>query len=180
MTQLPVKVRNEIPYRNQRNNLLNPDGACNVTSLAMCLLHQGVKPRQPDRYPQFEDELYEYAELNGYNRHLGEDLALIANDYGVVDRFTRTATMERLKAHLASGKPAIVHGYFTTFGHIIVIAGYDEKGLIVHDPYGEWHGWGYDRNNAANFTKGKFLHYSYGMIEATCMTGDEFWVHFVG
>jgi uncharacterized protein YvpB len=179
MTQ-PTQVRLEVPYRNQVNNLLNPTGSCNVTSLAMCLMFLGVQPRRPQLYEQFEDELYNYAELNGYSRHHGEDLALIAGDYGVHDEFTKHATLEQVKAHLAGDKPCIFHGYFTSFGHIVVVVGYDENGFIVHDPYGEWHSWGYDRNDEVNFTKGKFLHYSYDLIAETCMTGGEFWVHFMG
>jgi uncharacterized protein YvpB len=178
---LPAKVRLEVTYRSQRNNELNPDGACNVTSLAMCLDFLGADRKRPDLFRQFEDELYDYAESVGYSRHHGEDLALISQDYGVPDRFTKTASgIEEVQRHLAAGRPAIVHGYFTDFGHIIVLVGYDEDGFIVHDPYGEWFSWGYDRNGPENQAKGAFKHYSYELIQRTCIDSEGFWVHFMG
>jgi uncharacterized protein YvpB len=178
---LPNTVRLKVPYRSQTNNALNPRGACNVSSLAMCLLFAGVEPRNPEQWPQFEDELYDYAEANGYRRHYGEDLAKIAADYGVVDRFTKHANgIEEIKGHLAGGNPCILHGYFTAFGHIIVAVGYDEEGLLIHDPYGEWTADGYILNTTENITRGKYQHYSYGLIRNCCITPGQLWVHFMG
>jgi hypothetical protein len=177
----PNSVQLKVPYKSQSNNLLNPRGACNVSSLAMCLLYAEAKPQRSHVYPQFEDELYDYAESNGYRRHYGEDLAAIAKDYGVVDRFTKKAeSLDQVKRHIEGGFPAIIHGYFTAFGHIIVAVGYDQYGLIVHDPYGEWTPDGYILNDDDHITQGKFLHYSNGLIRNCCMTGNEFWVHFMG
>jgi uncharacterized protein YvpB len=160
--------------------MLNPSGACNVSSLAMCLLYAGVRPRKPEAFPQFEDELYAYAEDNGYRRHYGEDLSEIAKDYGVVDNFTKHCPdINTVRRHIAGGNPCILHGYFTAFGHIIVAVGYDKKGLIVHDPYGEWTADGYILNDSDNITRGKFLHYSNRLIQDCCGTDGEFWVHFM-
>ncbi|MBE9032958.1 C39 family peptidase [filamentous cyanobacterium LEGE 11480] len=171
-------IKLNVPYKSQRDNYHNPDGSCNVTSIAMCLEFLSVASRSSSI--QFEDELYEYALNNGLSRHSPYDLAKIANDYGVKDAFDSHATLDAVKGWLAAGNPIVTHGYFTSFGHIIVLVGYDDKGFIVHDPYGEWYAEGYDRNDPnGNDEKGKFLHYSYGLIERTCMTGGEFWIHFI-
>jgi GH24 family phage-related lysozyme (muramidase)/uncharacterized protein YvpB len=171
------KVRLPVPHLSQRDNLENPDGACNVTSFAMVFGYFGVTKRT--NAAQFEDELYRYMENNGLSRHSPIDLRNMARAYGLDVRFDSKATIEQVKRHLSSGRPVVVHGYFTSFGHIIVIIGYDEKGFIVHDPYGEWTSSGYDRNDPnGNNAKGKQLHYSYGLIERTCLTDDQFWVHF--
>lgn len=173
------EIKLPVPYKSQRDNTNNPDGACNVTSIAMCLEYLKI-PRKKSN-GQFEDELYTYALDQGLSRHSGDDLAAIVRDYGAKDNFTTTATIEQVKDWLAKGNPAVIHGYFTQTGHIIVVVGYDNKGFIVHDPYGEWFADGYDRNDPyGNDEKGKFLHYSYGMIKDTCIPPDQtFWVHFI-
>ena len=169
----PRAIKLEVPYLSQLDNFENPTGSCNVTSLAMCLKYFRVPQRT--RAAQFEDELYRYAIANGYSRHDPYDLAHIMNDYGCKDDFRITATISEVKDWLADRKPAIVHGYFTSFGHILVLVGYDEKGFYVHDPYGEWFASGYRTD-----LPGDYLHYSYRLIEDVCIPDGNFWVHFVG
>jgi uncharacterized protein YvpB len=177
---LPNTVRLDVPYRSQRNNELNPDGACNVTSLAMCLLYYKVPARYPQMFAQFEDELYDYTKRLELNRHDALDLVKVLEAYGCRDRFSSTYKIPDIKAALAAGQPAVLHGYFTRFGHVIVAVGYDDDGLIVHDPYGEWHSWGYELNQPdADNTKGKFQHYSYRLIENACMPDGNLWAHLV-
>jgi uncharacterized protein YvpB len=171
-------VKLEVPYKSQRDNANNPDGSCNVTSLAMCLEFFGIAGQNSGM--QLEDELYEYAINNNLSRHNPHDLAQIVGIYSAKDDFDSHATLDAVKGWLAAGNPIVTHGYFTSSGHIIVLIGYDDKGFIVNDPYGEWYADGYDRNDpGGNNAKGKALHYSYQMIANTCMTGGEFWVHFI-
>jgi predicted chitinase len=73
----------------------------------------------------------------------------------------------------------VTHGYFTSSGHIVCIVGYNSQGLIIHDPYGKWTEGGYDRNDDSNPEKGKAVVYDYAMIQRTCMTDGQFWVHFI-
>lgn len=168
----PPTVRLGIPYRSQLDNFYNPTGACNVTSIAMCLDFLRV-PRR-NRSGQYEDELYEYAIAKGYSRWDPYDLAKIVRDYGAQDFYTENATIDDVQDWLASGNPAVIHGYFTSFGHIIVAAGYDSEGFFVHDPYGEWFPGGYDTS-----VSGSYLHYSYRLIRSVCMADGNFWVHFI-
>ncbi|MDP8934224.1 MAG: C39 family peptidase, partial [Cyanobacteriota bacterium] len=112
----PPTVRLGIPYRSQVDNFNNPTGSCNVTSLAMCLEFLRVPRRQ--KTGQYEDELYEYAIAKGYSRWDPYDLANIVKDYGAQDFFTENATIDDVQDWLASGNPAVIHGYFTSFGHI--------------------------------------------------------------
>lgn len=170
---LPRSYRiSNFPYKYQLDNWLNPTGACNVTSIAMCLEYFGVPRRTA--YSQFEDELYEYALSMGYSRHNPYDLARIVKDYGAQDYFTEYAIIEDVLDWVASGKPAVIHGYFTSFGHIVVVVGYDEYGLIVHDPYGEWFSTGYRTD-----LSGAYLYYSYNLIRRVCIPDGNFWVHFI-
>ncbi len=176
--QKPDEIKFNVPYKSQNDNIENPTGACNVTSLAMCLEYLKI-PRRTN-VGQFEDELYRYALDQGLSRHDGYDLAQIVRNYGAKDTFTQAATIDQVKDWLSDGKPTVIHGYFTTFGHIIVLVGYDSTGFIVHDPYGEWFSDGYDLNNPdGNNEKGKFKHYSYNLIRETCIPDGQFWVHFI-
>lgn len=169
----PQRVRlDNFPYKAQTDNVYNPTGSCNVTSIAMCLTYYNAPRRR--HYGQFEDELYEYALRRGYSRWSPYDLARIVKDYGAQDYFTQKGTLEDLKDWLAEGKPTVIHGYFTSFGHIMPVVGYDDYGLIVHDPFGEWFQTGYRTD-----LSGAYLRYSYSLIQQTCMPDGDFWVHFI-
>jgi uncharacterized protein YvpB len=147
----------KVPYHSQRNNKINPSGACNVTSFAMTFNYHGIKPLVAGT--QLEDELYEYMTDNNLSRHDPYDLSYMANQYpGIKATFTPNGTFQDIIKSIDAGNPVILHGYFTRFGHIIVITGYDDKGFIVNDPWGEWHDWGYEDKSGAD------LHYSYNLI----------------
>lgn len=168
----PKMVRLNVPYKSQLDNWFNPTGSCNVTSVAMCLEYLGAKRRTSTG--QFEDELYQYALNRGYSRHNPYDLAAIIREYQCQDKFVENGTIEDIQDWLAEGKPVIIHGYFTAFGHIVVVVGYDDEGFFVHDPYGEWFASGYRTD-----LSGAYLHYSYRLIRRVCMPDGNFWVHFV-
>lgn len=174
----PQTVKLDVPYKSQLDNEENPTGSCNVTSIAMGLEYLGAKRRQGAG--QFEDELYDYAIDRGLSRHDPHDLAEIVKAYGCRDEFRTNATIEQVQDWLVSGKPAVIHGYFTSFGHIVALVGFDETGFWVHDPYGEWTASGYDCNVPGfRDKKGKYIHYSYGMIQSLCIPDGSFWVHFL-
>lgn len=168
----PPSVRLDVPYKSQLDNFYNPTGSCNVTSMAMCLAFLGAARKTQSG--QFEDELYQYALNKGYSRWNPYDLAKIVKDYGCQDYFTDNALIEDVQDWLAVGNPAVIHGYFTSFGHVMPVVGYDDDGFFVHDPYGEWFESGYDTS-----VSGAYLHYSYRLIRRVCMPDGSFWVHFI-
>lgn len=176
-TPLETRIK-DFPYLPQTDNRLNPSGACNVTSMAMCLTHFGMKPTQE---AQLEDEFYQFMIDRGRSRHDPYDLKWLVEQKGYKDDFRPNATVDEIKKWVAQGKPAVIHGYFTRFGHIIVLVGYNADGFIVHDPYGEYWDSGYDINTDGNKTKGKGLTYSYSLIERTCSPEGpgNIWCHFI-
>jgi hypothetical protein len=46
--------------------------------------------------------------------------------------------MSDVNALLAAGKPVIVHGYFTSYGHVMVLVGFDGSYYSANDPAGRW------------------------------------------
>ncbi len=169
---LPETKLLNVPYKSQRDNVLNPTGACNVTSYAMVMTYFQIKGRTGAG--QLEDELYQYMENNGLSRWEPIDLATMGRAYGLKVDFTMQGRLSDIRKAIAEGKPCIIHGYFTSFGHIMVVRGYDNYGFLVNDPYGEWTSSGY--NSRAS---GENLHYSSGLIQSKCSPeGDNFlWLH---
>jgi len=163
----------KVPYLSQLDNAGDPYGTCNVTSVAMCLAYYG-HPIRNSQGIQLEDELNQYCYSNGLDRHVPTDLKKVLEAYGCKDDFQFDAKWANAKTHLAGGNPLIVHGYFTRTGHIIAIIGYNEKGFVVNDPYGEWYSSGYDCDRS-----GAKLTYSYEMMKQTCGTDGDLWLHFV-
>lgn len=180
------KVILDVPYHSQLNNKYNPYGSCNVTSAAMVVKYVYRKAGKDngwlDKFPTFreeqlEDEMYRVMQHLGLKRHNPYDIETLIKLYGVDDKFEDFSKISSVKKDLDNGNPLICHGWFTDFGHIIVIVGYDddEKVFYVHDPYGEYWSNGYDTSvNGAN------LKYSYNLITRVCIESDEsFWIHHI-
>lgn len=169
-----VTLELKVPYLSQRDNSLHPGGTCNTTSIAMCMGFHGEPLIRPDGR-QLEDYLTQYCLTNGLSRHSPGDLEVLAQRHEYRPKFSSRATWEQVKAHINSGKPCVTHGWFTSFGHVITIIGYNSKGWIVHDPWGEWYREGYDTG-----VSGKGLVYSYGMMSDLCGpdANGELWIHF--
>jgi len=160
-----------IPYFSQLDNVLNPFGSCNVTSIAMCLYFLGIRGNGNG---QLEDQLYRQMESMGLSRHSPYDLAQLVRQYRKKDNFNPAASWQSVKDWLMRKNPIVVHGYFTNSGHIIVIRGFNEKGFIVNDPYGEFWKDGYDNN-----TSGENLTYSYELMRDRCGNNGDLWIHFI-
>lgn len=176
-------IKLAVPYRSQLDNAINPYGSCNVTSLAMGMLYYGMPETSQQ---QLEDEIYRYCLANGYSRHSPYDLAVVFEAFTkkyhnpCFDNFSVWGTVANIKKHLDGGHPVITHGYWTNFGHILVIVGYNKDGFIVHDPYGEWFHGGYMLNNPYKPELGKYLTYSYSMMMQKCLDNSgTWWVHYL-
>lgn len=169
---LPATKQLNVPHKSQLDNALNPTGACNVTSFAMVMAYFQIKGTT--NVKQLEDELYLYMEMKGLSRHDPYDLATMARDYGLEDNLTLRGKLSDIRKAIAEGRPCIIHGYFTSFGHIIVVRGYDSYGFRVNDPYGEWTPNGYRTDHS-----GENLYYSDQFIQEKCSPeGEDYiWLH---
>lgn len=172
-----------VPYFSQLDNKFNPAGSCNVTSMAMCLYYHGIRGNGSEK--QLEDQIYKrFVDLN-LSRHSPHDIKTVLETYpNIGDTFTKNGTPRTIIESIERGNPVILHGYFTRFGHIIVVTGYDNTGYIVNDPYGEVF---LDENGNPYYRtdlRGERLHYSYSLINRLCSPESpknpkNFWVHSV-
>jgi hypothetical protein len=169
---LPKSKNLNIPYKNQLDNAVNPTGACNVTSFAMVMAYFRIKQRTSAA--QYEDELYRYMDGNGLSRHEPDDLARMARAYGIENNLTLRGSLADIRKAIAEGRPCIIHGYFTSFGHIVVVRGYNQSGFYVNDPYGEWTASGYLTDRS-----GQNLFYSNSLIQSKCSPegSNYIWLH---
>ena len=161
-----------VPFFPQTDNKYNPHGACNVTSIAMALSFLGIKGDGSEK--QLEDQLYQWLLKKGLSRHSPYDLAKLVESKGKKDNFNPIANFTQIKKHIDAGFPVVIHGFFTRSGHIIECHGYNEIGLICHDPYGDW-----EDGYLGSVNNGKNVLYTYHLIKQLCNPDNEFWVHFI-
>ena len=132
----------DVPYYYQYNNTYEPRSTCGITSAAMLLGSRGI-----DRTP---DSLYrKYGKSQGQSP---EGLAALYRWEGLRVDSGRAGTRDDLRALLDAGDPVVVHGFWTSSGHIVVIVGYDSEGWIVNDPGGDWYlGYGNGSGEAVRY-----------------------------
>ena len=177
------KVLGNVPYFHQRDNTTDEgtgknrvygDVMCQLTSLAMVLASKGVKPTDPTK--QLEDELYEIAKKEGRGgeklwRNTQSVYETITNskcnEYKVSDSSIKKSQIESICSNIDSRNPVILSLNYKdrnlkTCGHIVVVIGYTEKALIIHDPYGNLEkgtnsNYGTDKNGAfIEYPKNKY------------------------
>ena len=123
-----------VPYFNQYSNRLHPSASCQNTSVAMVLGYLGWNGQPDDITRQYGKDWAQSPDglaalFNTYVSRHNLSMRLTPNTSG---------TISSLRSALDRGHPVIIHGYFTSYGHVLVVLGYDEGGYFVHDPAGRW------------------------------------------
>tara|TARA_A200000159_G_C7334579_1_gene344519 strand:+ start:3099 stop:3947 length:849 start_codon:yes stop_codon:yes gene_type:complete len=125
-----------VPYFFQYSNRLYPGSSCQNTSVAMVLAHLGWNG-VPDNITSSWGKDYAQSPHNLSNmfntiaRAEGFSGRLVTDTNGSLDTFRNLASR---------GKVLIVHGYFTGYGHVLVVTGFDGADYTVNDPAGVWRG----------------------------------------
>lgn len=150
-----------IQYNSQRDNKINPSVACNVTSTQMFL--QSVW--NADKCPTDDDlmrhcnskQMVDWANKNvgkwvldfaksGKLNQVHAVLAKAVNDlvgYSVCYS-TSNLHIEKIQNEIRKGFPVVLGGLFVKLrngklgGHMVCCVGYNDKGLIINDPWGDW------------------------------------------
>merc|ERR1719436_1741339 len=167
-----------VPYFYQYNNALFPGSSCQNTVIAMALAYRGWNGN-PDLITDYWGKDYAQSPagfsdlLTREAQYQGISISSTANTNG---------SISRLKSLLDQGKPVPIHGYFTGYGHVVMVVGYDSGGYYVNDPAGQWRqtfGGGYTGSSS---TVGKGIYYGKSAFEAAVSTSDGYsyvplWIH---
>jgi len=133
---IPRDSRLSVPYFYQYQNQLHPSASCQNTSIAMVLKFLGASVTPDQITGRFGKDRAQ--SVDGLNSVFNQ----LARELGVRQlRSTGGGSLAELRAALDAGSPVIVHGYFTSYGHVLVVTGYDERGYYVNDPAGRWSGY---------------------------------------
>ncbi|AFY69280.1 hypothetical protein Pse7367_0981 [Thalassoporum mexicanum PCC 7367] len=161
-----------VPYFSQRDNPRDPYTTCNVTAIGMILAYHGLRSKRSGQ--QLEDELYQWI-IDRYGAGARTDnfaLQQLYRAYGFGGGFDVARTWSQVAAELDANRPLTVGGYFTAGGHIITVIGYEPRGFVVHDPYG-------DARTGYAKTEGRSLIYSYNYMRQMCGRDGDVWAHFI-
>lgn len=169
----------DVPYFYQYANRLSPGSSCQNTTIAMVLAMQGWEG-DPDVITEYWGKDHAQSPA-GFSEVLSSEAAYWG--LGVRSTPRTNASIGDLQALLDRGLPVPVHGYFTDYGHVLLVLGYDADGYWVHDPAGEWSGrfrGGYPGGWDA--TVGDAIHYPKAAFEAAVGTSDgstplPLWIH---
>lgn len=164
-----------VPYFYQYNNSINPGGSCQNTSIAMVIKFYGGTTETPDAISglfgtsQAQSPAGLQQVFNSEATYFGLSVTDIAHTSG---------TFAGIHALIAAGKPVIVHGYFTGYGHVMVITGYNGSVYTCNDPAGQWSGtYGYGGYSQANATEGISITYNKTNFENAIGPDGTVWYH---
>ena len=125
----------DVPYFHQHSNRINPSGSCQNTSVAIVLKYYGADDITPDMISA-KWGTHVAQTTGGLEKVFNEEAAL--RGLTVRDQATETGLLRELHALLDAGRPVIVHGGFSSVGHLMVLVGYDERFYYAMDPASQW------------------------------------------
>ncbi len=123
-----------IPYFYQYSNSLSPGASCQNTSIAMVLKWLGWGGTPDTITSRFGKNLAQSP------AGLAQVFNTLASEAGLEARLTphTSGSLAGFNDLLAAGKPTIVHGYMTGYGHVVVALGRAGSDYVVNDPAGRW------------------------------------------
>jgi uncharacterized protein YvpB len=164
-----------VPYFYQYNNSNNPGGSCQNTSMAMVLKYYGATAETPDTISNYYGTSQAQT-VSGLQSVFNSEAAYFG--LSVRDTGTTAGTVTRVRELLAQGRPVIVHGYFTSYGHVIVLLAFDGTNYTAHDPAGKWsQQYGYGGYSGTDPTGGRFVKYAKAAVDQAIAPDGKVWMH---
>jgi len=172
-----------VPYYYQYSNAYNPAGSCQNTSIAIVFNYfsefeqklKSIGPKSPDYFSN-KWGTSKAQSVSGFEDLFNREASL----YGlsVRDKGTMRARISDLRSVAASGVPSVVHGYFTGFGHILVVLGFDGEYYYCHDPAGKWsQEFKFGGYSTTNPVEGMYIAYRKAAFEQAVSPDGFVWIH---
>ena len=173
-----VSNNSEVPYFFQYSNRLYPGSSCQNTSVAMVLAYLGWNGVPDDITSSWGKD---YAQRP---HNLSYMFNTIASSGGLNGRLVTNTngSLGEFRSQASRGDVLIVHGYFTGYGHVLVVTGFDGTHYTVNDPAGIWRGTFKGGYGWSEVTDGHEVRYNKDAFEAAIGTSDGYsslplWYH---
>ena len=115
-------------FNNQSVGDSTPYNTCQITSLAMVISQYQLI--SPSLFYGFREQA-----------KAPDEAAAILKKWLGYGWWTQTGTRDQLRGLIRSGRTAMLNGYFTAGGHVVLIKGFTDDGRwVVNDPAGTWSG----------------------------------------
>jgi hypothetical protein len=168
----------QVPYFFQYANTVNPGGSCQNTSIAMILRGRGAPDTEtPDAISRYWGTSAAQT-VSGFNDVFNREAQFLGLAVRAVS--TEAGTVTQVRAELALGRPVVVHGYFTSYGHVMVLVGYDAQAnqYIANDPAGRWsQRYGVGGYSQQNATEGRAVRYGAAAVDGAIAPDGKVWFH---
>lgn len=165
----------DFPYFYQYNNNLSPGTSCQNTAMAMVIKYYGATSETPDQITEYYQTKPQQT-VSGWENTFNSEASHF--ELSVRDNGSEYYTVQDMRDELAQNKPVVVHGYFTTDGHVVVVLGFDGEYYYVHDPAGEWsQQYGYGGYSGTNATEGIYVKYRKDAFESAISPDGYVWMH---
>ncbi len=170
-----------VPYWYQYNNTYNQGGSCQNTTIAMVMKYYAIKEGKTTVANQITpDDISNYWGTNkaqtvpGYVDLFNREAAF--RGLAVRDIGSTTSNITKMRDELAQGRIVAVHGYFTSYGHVVVVLGFDGTYYYCNDSAGKWNEQ-YGGTHTGGATAGIGVKYSKAAFEAAISPDGYVWLH---
>jgi len=168
----------EVPYFFQYSNSLYPGSSCQNTSVAMVLAYLGWRGVPDDITSSWGKD---YAQRPHNLSYMFNTIANAEELSGRLETDTN-GSLGEFRSLASAGEILIVHGYFTGYGHVLVVTGFDGTHYIANDPAGIWRGTFRGGYGWSGPTDGHNVRYNKAAFEAAIGTSDGYaslalWYH---
>ena len=139
-----------VPYFYQYANTYEPGATCANTTMAMLLKYYGASYTPDQIYTEFRKLSQDEFKFDTIFNKLAARAGLKQR----IKVHMETGSVAQLEAELNKQRPVVIHGKFTSSGHVMLLTGNDGTNYTMNDPAGKWgqslcNGTGYGTSSTA-------------------------------
>jgi hypothetical protein len=139
-----------VPYFYQYANTYEPGATCANTTMAMLLKYYGANYTPDQIYTEFKKLSQDEFKFDTIFNKLAARAGLKQR----IRVHMETGSVPELDAELNKQRPVVIHGKFTSSGHVMLLIGNDGTNYTMNDPAGRWgqslcNGTGYGSSSTA-------------------------------